>query len=156
MSFRRYERHATKNLRHAFNSILIYHAFNFPLLFVYARLFQALWQLLWVNPLTQHNSGKSVSNDLSKKNRVDLIQNRVGVVVAELLSQVSFLFTDILAVSQYNLAKVIAHFILFADEIFRQFQDWNNRQQFTSSTDFQADTVSEYFITQVTTSLRFC
>ncbi|RID80342.1 hypothetical protein BRARA_A03013 [Brassica rapa] len=76
---------------------------------------QALWQLLWVNPLTQHNSGKSVSNDLSKKNRVDLIQNRVGVVVAELLSQ---------------------------------FQDWNNRQQFTSSTDFQADTVSEYFITQ--------
>nr|VDD52281.1 unnamed protein product [Brassica oleracea] len=76
---------------------------------------QALWQLLWVNPLTQHNSGKSVSNDLSKKNRVDLIQNRVGVVVAELLSQ---------------------------------FQDWNNRQQFTSSTDFQADTVREYFITQ--------
>ncbi|XP_022547176.1 E3 ubiquitin-protein ligase UPL6 isoform X2 [Brassica napus] len=76
---------------------------------------QALWQLLWVNPLTQHNSGISVSNDLSKKNRVDLIQNRVGVVIAELLSQ---------------------------------FQDWNNRQQFTSSTDFQADTVSEYFITQ--------
>ena len=122
---------------------------------MYARLFQALWQLLWVNPLTQHNSGKSVSNDLSKKNRVDLIQNRVGVVIAELLSQVSFLFTDIFAVSQYNLAKVIAHFILFADEIW-QFQDWNNRQQFTSSTDFQADTVSEYFITQVTTSLRFC
>ncbi|KAJ4871977.1 E3 ubiquitin-protein ligase UPL6 [Raphanus sativus] len=79
---------------------------------------QALWQLLWVNPLTQHNSGKSVSNDLSKKNSVGLIQNRVGVVVAELLSQ---------------------------------FQDWNNRQQFTSSSDFQADTVNEYFITQAIT-----
>ncbi|KAJ4886792.1 E3 ubiquitin-protein ligase UPL6 [Raphanus sativus] len=79
---------------------------------------QALWQLLWVNPLTQHNSGKSVSNDLLKKNSVGLIQNRVGVVVAELLSQ---------------------------------FQDWNNRQQFTSSSDFQADTVNEYFITQAIT-----
>ncbi|KAJ0238427.1 E3 ubiquitin-protein ligase UPL6 [Hirschfeldia incana] len=76
---------------------------------------QALWQLLWVNPLVQHNSGKSVSNDLSKKKPASLIQNRVGVVVAELLSQ---------------------------------FQDWNNRQQFTSSSDFQADTVNEYFITQ--------
>ncbi|CAH8366671.1 unnamed protein product [Eruca vesicaria subsp. sativa] len=76
---------------------------------------QALWQLLWVNPLTQHNSAKSVSNDLFKKNDVGLIQNRVGVVVAELLSQ---------------------------------FQDWNNRQQFTSSSDFQADTVNEYLITQ--------
>lgn len=50
--------------------------------------FQALWQLLWVNPLTQHNTGKSVSNDLSKKKPIDLIQNRVGVVVSELLSQV--------------------------------------------------------------------
>ncbi|CAL9221173.1 unnamed protein product [Arabidopsis halleri] len=76
---------------------------------------QALWQLLWVNPLTQPNTGKSVSNDLSKKNPVELIQNRVGVVVSELLSQL---------------------------------QDWNNRQQFTSSSDFQADTVNEYFISQ--------
>ncbi|KFK39058.1 hypothetical protein AALP_AA3G195500 [Arabis alpina] len=76
---------------------------------------QALWQLLWVNPLTQLNTGKSLSNDLSKKNPVDLIQNRVGVVISELLSQL---------------------------------QDWNNRQQFTSSSDFQADTVNEYFISQ--------
>ncbi|CAH8374357.1 unnamed protein product [Eruca vesicaria subsp. sativa] len=109
---------------------------------------QALWQLLWVNPLTQHNSAKSVSNDLSKKNDVGLIQNRVGVVVAELLSQVSVHFIAILTVSKYNLAKVIVHFILFVDEIFPQFQDWNNRQQFTSSSDFQADTVNEYLITQ--------
>ncbi|CAA7052698.1 unnamed protein product [Microthlaspi erraticum] len=49
---------------------------------------KALWQLLWVNPLTQHNTGKSVSKDLSKKKPVDLIQNRVGVVVSELLSQI--------------------------------------------------------------------
>ncbi|KAH0927084.1 hypothetical protein HID58_019340 [Brassica napus] len=76
---------------------------------------QALWQLLWVNPLTQPSTGKSVSNNLSKKNPVGLIQNRAGVVVAELLSQL---------------------------------QDWNNRQQFTSSSDFQADTVNEYFISQ--------
>ncbi|CAN8259033.1 unnamed protein product [Cochlearia groenlandica] len=76
---------------------------------------QALWQLLWVN--TQSNTGKSVSKDLSKKNHVDLIQDKVGVVVAELLSQL---------------------------------QDWNNRQQFTSASDFQADTVNEYFISQAT------
>ncbi|XP_019096388.1 PREDICTED: E3 ubiquitin-protein ligase UPL6-like [Camelina sativa] len=76
---------------------------------------QALWQLLWVSPLAQPNTGKSVSNDLSNKNPVELIQNRVGVVVSELLSQL---------------------------------QDWNNRQQFTSSSDFQADTVNEYFISQ--------
>ncbi|ESQ48207.1 hypothetical protein EUTSA_v10019984mg [Eutrema salsugineum] len=52
---------------------------------------------------------------LKQKNPVGLIQNRVGVVVAELLSQL---------------------------------QDWNNRQQFTSSSDFQADPVNEYFISQ--------
>lgn len=63
--------------------IIVFH------IFVYLRsLVQALWQLLWVNPLTQPNTGKSVSNDLSKKNPVELIQNRVGVVVSELLSQV--------------------------------------------------------------------
>ncbi|VVB00353.1 unnamed protein product [Arabis nemorensis] len=73
----------------------------------------ALWRLLWVNPLTQPNTGKYLSNDLSKKNRVDLIQNRVGLVVSELLSHL---------------------------------QDWNNRLQFTSSSDFQADTVNELFI----------
>jgi ubiquitin-protein ligase E3 C len=76
---------------------------------------QALWQLLWVNPLTQPNTGKSVSNDLSKKNPIELIQNRMGIVVSELLSQL---------------------------------QDWNNRKQFTSSSDFQADSVNEYFISQ--------
>lgn len=65
------------------------HAYNFlSILCLFALFFQALWQLLWVNPLTQPNTGKSISNDLSKKNPVELIQNRVGVVVSELLSQV--------------------------------------------------------------------
>ena len=73
-------------------------------------LFQALWQLLWVNPLTQPSTGKSVSNNLSKKNPVGLIQNRAGVVVAELLSQVIVHFMAMLTASQYNLAKVFVHF----------------------------------------------
>ncbi|XP_010549016.1 PREDICTED: E3 ubiquitin-protein ligase UPL6 [Tarenaya hassleriana] len=75
---------------------------------------QALWQLLWVNPLTP-STGKSISNETSKENPVELIQNRVGIVVSELLSQL---------------------------------QDWNNRRQFTSSADFQADAVNDYFISQ--------
>lgn len=72
---------------------------NFTIVLVYdGLLFQALWQLLWVNPLTQPSTGKSVSNNLSKKNPVALIQNRVGVVVAELLSQVIVHFMAMLTV----------------------------------------------------------
>lgn len=48
---------------------------------------QVLWQLLWVNPTS--NSVKSVMNTFtSKKNPVEFIQHRVGVVASELLSQV--------------------------------------------------------------------
>lgn len=61
----------------------------------------------------------------------------------------------ILTLSQYNLSKIIVHLIFLVDEIFLQLQDWNNRKQFTSSSDFQADTVNEYFISQVTTTLQF-
>ena len=87
------------------------HAFNFLIVLVYDDSFvQALWQLLWVNPLTQPSTGKSVSNNLSKKNPVGLIQNRAGVVVAELLSQVIVHFMAMLTASQYNLAKVFVHF----------------------------------------------
>ncbi|KAK9288799.1 hypothetical protein L1049_017264 [Liquidambar formosana] len=76
---------------------------------------QALWQLLWVNPTTS-NLVKSVT-DISahRRNPVELIQHRVGIVVSELLSQL---------------------------------QDWNNRRQFTPPSDFHADGVNEYFISQ--------
>lgn len=77
---------------------------------------QALWQLLWVNPGAAPNSAKSITNGFAhKRHCVEFIQQRVSVVVAELLSQL---------------------------------QDWNNRRQFTSPSDFHADAVNEYFISQ--------
>lgn len=77
---------------------------------------QALWQLLWVNPVTPLNSGKSTARSSSKKKRpLEFLQHRVSVVAAELLSQL---------------------------------QDWNNRRQFAPSSDFHADGVNEYFISQ--------
>ncbi|XVF62396.1 hypothetical protein PTKIN_Ptkin09bG0004200 [Pterospermum kingtungense] len=77
---------------------------------------QALWQLLWVNPSAHPSSGKSISSSSAHKGHpVEAIQNRVGVVASELLSQL---------------------------------QDWNNRRQFTPSSDFHADGVNDYFISQ--------
>ncbi|KAJ8435762.1 hypothetical protein Cgig2_003184 [Carnegiea gigantea] len=77
---------------------------------------QALWQLLWVNPVTPLNAGKSTARSSSKKKRpLEFLQHRVSVVAAELLSQL---------------------------------QDWNNRRQFAPSSDFHADGVNEYFISQ--------
>ncbi|XVE82321.1 hypothetical protein DITRI_Ditri15bG0138900 [Diplodiscus trichospermus] len=49
---------------------------------------QALWQLLWVNPSAHPSSGKSISNSPAhKRHPVEAIQNRVGAVASELLSQ---------------------------------------------------------------------
>ncbi|KAK8276536.1 hypothetical protein V6Z12_D10G205800 [Gossypium hirsutum] len=77
---------------------------------------QALWQLLWVIPSVHPTCGKSISNTSSHKRQlVETIQNRVGTVVSELLSQL---------------------------------QDWNNRQQFTPPSDFHADGVNDFFISQ--------
>jgi len=64
---------------------------------VYAAIFklpknmiqQALWQMLWVNPVTPLNSGKSTAGNSSKqKSPLEFLQHRVSVVAAELLSQV--------------------------------------------------------------------
>ncbi|KAK9934026.1 hypothetical protein M0R45_021191 [Rubus argutus] len=77
---------------------------------------QALWQLLWVNPMAPSNSSKSVtSTPANKKHPVEFIQQRVGIVASELLSQL---------------------------------QDWNNRREFTSPSDFHADGVNDFFISQ--------
>ncbi|GAV71666.1 HECT domain-containing protein [Cephalotus follicularis] len=77
---------------------------------------QALWQLLWLNPTTQPNSGKSVANGSGhKRHPVEFIQHRVSIVASELLSQL---------------------------------QDWNNRRQFAPSSDFHADGVNDFFISQ--------
>ncbi|MBA0780443.1 hypothetical protein Gotri_004539 [Gossypium trilobum] len=77
---------------------------------------QALWQLLWVIPSVHPTCGKSISNTSAHKRQlVETIQNRVGTVVSELLSQL---------------------------------QDWNNRRQFTPPSDFHADGVNEFFISQ--------
>ncbi|RZB64499.1 E3 ubiquitin-protein ligase UPL6 isoform B [Glycine soja] len=67
---------------------------------------QALWQLMWVNHTTSANSVKSVPVSPAIKKQSEAIQQRVSIVVSELLSQL---------------------------------QDWNNRRQFTSPTDFHAD-----------------
>ncbi|KAK4586404.1 hypothetical protein RGQ29_023517 [Quercus rubra] len=77
---------------------------------------QALWQLLWVNPTTPSISMKfAMKTSSNKRHTEEFIQERVGIVASELLSQL---------------------------------QDWNNRRQFTSPSDFHADGVNEFFISQ--------
>ncbi|KAH9621963.1 hypothetical protein KSS87_001747 [Heliosperma pusillum] len=77
---------------------------------------QALWQLLWVNPVSPSNMTKfSSESSAYKKQPLEFLQYRVSVVTAELLTQL---------------------------------QDWNNRRQFASPTDFHADGVNEAFISQ--------
>lgn len=50
---------------------------------------QALWQLLWVNHTTSANSVKSVPvGSANKRQSIEVIQQRVSIVVSELLSQV--------------------------------------------------------------------
>lgn len=77
---------------------------------------QALWQLLWVNPIALPNLAKSTSDVFSlKKHPIEFLQHRVSIAASELLSQL---------------------------------QDWNNRKQFTSPSDFHADGVNEHFMSQ--------
>ncbi|KDP27971.1 hypothetical protein JCGZ_19051 [Jatropha curcas] len=77
---------------------------------------QALWQLLWVNPMAHSNAVKPISNTPAhKRNPVESIKHRVSIVASELLSQL---------------------------------QDWNNRRQFTPPSDFHADGVDDFFISQ--------
>ncbi|KAG8658925.1 hypothetical protein MANES_03G208600v8 [Manihot esculenta] len=77
---------------------------------------QALWQLLWVNPMAHNNAVKQITNSpASKRNPVESIKQRVSDVASELLSQL---------------------------------QDWNNRRQFTPPSDFHADGVDDFFISQ--------
>ncbi|GMN55087.1 hypothetical protein TIFTF001_024203 [Ficus carica] len=76
---------------------------------------QALWQLLWVNPTTPNTVKSVTNNNTLKGHTVEVLQHRVSVVAAELLSQL---------------------------------QDWNNRRQFAPPSDFHADGVNEFFISQ--------
>ncbi|CAK8531517.1 unnamed protein product [Lathyrus sativus] len=77
---------------------------------------QALWQLLWLNHTSSANSARSILvRTSSKKLSIEAVQQRVSIVVSELLSQL---------------------------------QDWNNRRQFTSPSDFHADGVNDFFISQ--------
>lgn len=49
---------------------------------------QALWQLLWVNPMMHSNKGKSVAHIfVHKKGPLDVIENKVSTAVSGLLSQ---------------------------------------------------------------------
>ncbi|OIS96431.1 e3 ubiquitin-protein ligase upl6 [Nicotiana attenuata] len=80
---------------------------------------QALWQLLWLNPMAPANFCKSTTAIFAmKKHPLEFLQHRVSVVASELLSQL---------------------------------QDWNNRWQFTPPSEFHADGVNEYFISQAMT-----
>ncbi|KAL7220882.1 hypothetical protein ACSBR2_013714 [Camellia fascicularis] len=77
---------------------------------------QALWQLLWVNPVAPSNLGHSSAEVFTLKSHpLEFVQHRVSIVASELLSQL---------------------------------QDWNNRRQFTTPSDFHADGVNEHFISQ--------
>nr|GLL43891.1 E3 ubiquitin-protein ligase UPL6 [Ipomoea trifida] len=75
---------------------------------------QALWQILWLNPVPPTNFNKYTTDRFTtKRHHVDFLQHKVCVVASELLSKL---------------------------------QDWNNRRQFTSPSDFHADGVNEHFI----------
>ncbi|CAO2838394.1 unnamed protein product [Amaranthus hypochondriacus] len=77
---------------------------------------QALWQLLWINPVAPSNIARHNVESLAyKKQPLEFLQHRVSIVVAELLTQL---------------------------------QDWNNRRQFAPSSDFHADGVNDFFISQ--------
>ena len=53
---------------------------------------QALWQLLWVNPTTPNTVKSVTNNNTLKGHTVEVLQHRVSVVAAELLSQVNMNF----------------------------------------------------------------
>lgn len=74
---------------------------------------QALWQILWLNPVPPVKFSDSAF--ALKRHRVEFLQYRVSIVASELLSQL---------------------------------QDWNNRRQFAPPSDFHADGVNDYFISQ--------
>ncbi|XP_051127667.1 E3 ubiquitin-protein ligase UPL6 isoform X2 [Andrographis paniculata] len=77
---------------------------------------QALWQILWLNPVPIPNFEKSTDRSSAmKKHPVEFLHRRVCVVASELMSQL---------------------------------QDWNNRREFTSPNDFNADGVNDFFMSQ--------
>lgn len=80
---------------------------------------EALWHLLWLNPTSHPNVGKSVSSPppANKMLPAEAIQHRVSTVASEVLSQL---------------------------------QDWNNRREFVPPSDFHADGVNDFFISQAT------
>ncbi|XP_057809773.1 E3 ubiquitin-protein ligase UPL6 [Salvia miltiorrhiza] len=80
---------------------------------------QALWQILWLNPVVTPDFSKSEDGiSAMKRNPIEFLQHRVCVVASELMSQL---------------------------------QDWNNRREFTSPSDFNADVPSDLFMSQALT-----
>ncbi|KAL8481260.1 hypothetical protein ACS0TY_027692 [Phlomoides rotata] len=80
---------------------------------------QALWHILWLNPVATPNFSKSGNgHSAMKRHPVDFLQHRVCVVASELMSQL---------------------------------QDWNNRREFTSPSDFNADGAGDLFMSQALT-----
>ncbi|KAL0305261.1 UNVERIFIED_CONTAM: E3 ubiquitin-protein ligase UPL6 [Sesamum angustifolium] len=77
---------------------------------------EALWQILWLNPVATPNFSKSADGPSAMRRRpIEFLQHRVCVVASELMSQL---------------------------------QDWNNRREFTSPNDFNADGASDLFMSQ--------
>lgn len=80
---------------------------------------QALWQILWLNPVVTPDFSKSGDGPSAMKRYPrEFLHHRVCVVASELLSQL---------------------------------QDWNNRREFTSPSDFNADVPSDLFMSQALT-----
>ncbi|XP_042055165.1 E3 ubiquitin-protein ligase UPL6-like [Salvia splendens] len=80
---------------------------------------QALWQILWLNPVVTPDFSKSGDGPSAMKRQpIEFLQHRVCVVASELMSQL---------------------------------QDWNNRREFTSPSDFNADVPSDLFMSQALT-----
>ncbi|PIN18101.1 E3 ubiquitin protein ligase [Handroanthus impetiginosus] len=77
---------------------------------------QALWQILWLNPVATPNFSNSADGlSAVKRHPIEFLQHRVCLVASELMSQL---------------------------------QDWNNRREFTSPSEFNADGANDLFMSQ--------
>ncbi|CAN0855178.1 E3 ubiquitin-protein ligase UPL6 [Linum grandiflorum] len=82
---------------------------------------QALWQLLWINSTGHHAASKPA------------------------------MYTSSSTYKQNSIESIEHRVSIVVSELLSQLQDWNNRREFTPPSDFHADGVDDYFISQAVT-----
>ncbi|THG14289.1 hypothetical protein TEA_021874 [Camellia sinensis var. sinensis] len=113
---------------------------------------QALWQLLWVNPVTPPNPAKCAADVLMK-----IMSNAWAPLLA--LWQLLWVnpvtppnpakcTADVFTLKRHPLEFIQHRVSIVASDLLSQLQDWNNRRQFTAPSDFHADGVNDHFISQ--------